>query len=326
MIRILSPAQGETLAPLSREMLDFIEKPEIEAAGRINWSDLKSQGIDRTVPSPVIVRYEPEINGRLVLTRCEAGAQPEYIPAVGGRAEIYDLMVGYDYTAVIEADGESSDAVRFSVSDQPPRWIYIDGCNNCRDIGGWKTDGGRRVRQGMIYRTSELDTHLVITDRGRKQLTDLGVKCEIDVRGLGDTATETMKGSGIRYHNIKLAAYDDIFTREQKDRYLETYRLLLDDGNYPLFIHCWGGIDRTGTWVYILNGMLGVQDGDLCLDYEISSFANWGDRSRNSDYFKAFKAGLMKYGDTPGEACVKFMLDCGLAVSEIDHLRNILTV
>ena len=326
MIDIVYPKNGETLSFLSQEQLDFIAKPEVEASGRINWSALRVQGIDGTVPPPLIVDCSPSVNGKMTIRDADDSGISWEVPVDSGRAEVYDLMVGHSYDLTIETDNDRSEMIRFSVAGQPPRWIYIDGCNNCRDIGGWKTGGGHHVKQGMIYRTSELDTHLTITPKGRKQLLDLGMRCEIDVRGLGDSASETMTGTGIRYNNIKLAAYKDIFTREQKDRYVETYRLLLDDSNYPLYIHCWGGIDRTGTWVYILNGMLGVCEDDLCLDYEISSFATWGNRSRNSEYFTEFRAALAEYDDDTQKACTGFMLDCGLDKGDIDLLRKKLLV
>lgn len=325
-IKITWPGNGEEVALLRKEHLDFISAPGTETNGRIDWSALTKQGKDYTVPLPVTVRYEPKTKAVLYLSLYPDMRNAGTVEADNGEAKLYNLMTGRDYYIRIAGGGCVSETVRFTTSAQPPRWICIDGISNCRDIGGWKTGSGRRVRQGMIYRTSELDTHVVITEKGRKQLIGLGVRCEIDVRGLGDKAADVMAGSGIKYHNIMLSAYAGIFTPEQKRRYSETYRLLLDKENYPLFIHCWGGIDRTGTWVYILNGMLGVSDEDLCIDYELSSFACWGSRSRNSEDFTAMKRELMKY--VPGDlrrSCESFMLDCGVAADEIDILRNTLT-
>ncbi len=323
-IAILSPVRGETVPLMKQELLDFIAKPEIEADERIDWLHLKEQGADLTLPDPVVVTYRPAVRGTLLLSVYPDLRGAKEIPAADGRAELYDLLVGQTYWCAVRTDGGTSEAVPFTTSPQPPRWVRIDGCRNCRDIGGWRTADGRRVKQGMIYRTSELDKHVAITEDGKKQLLALGVRTELDIRGLGDPATEAMAGSGIRYRNVPLAAYGEIFTDEQKKRYAETFRLLLDTDNYPIYTHCWGGIDRTGTWVFILNGMLGVPEEDLAVDYEISSFTCWGSRSRNHPLCRDFREKLSAYGPDARLACTAFLLDCGLEDSEIERIREIL--
>ncbi len=321
---ILSPAQGETVPLMKRELLDFIAKPEIETDERIDWLHLKEQGADLTLPDPVVVTYRPACRGTLLLSAHPDLRGAKEIPAADGRAELYDLLVGQTYYCAIRSDaGGVSETVSFTTSSQPPRWIRIDGCRNCRDIGGWRTADGRRVRQGMICRTSELDRHVAITEEGKAQLLALGLRTELDIRGLGE-ATEAMAGTGIRYRNVPLAAYGEIFTEEQKRRYGESYRVLLEEDIYPIYIHCWGGIDRTGTWVFLLNGMLGVPEDDLAVDYEISSFTCWGKRSRNHELFRTFREKLSAYGPDLRLACTAYMEDCGLKSGEIGRIKEIL--
>ncbi len=321
---ILSPVQGETVPLMKQELLDFIAKPEIEADERIDWLHLKEQGADLTLPDPVVVTYRPAGCGTLLLSAHPDLRGAREIPASDGRAELYDLLVGQTYWCAVRTDDGTSDTMSFTTSSQPPRWIRIDGCRNCRDIGGWRTADGRRVKQGMICRTSELDRHVAITEEGKKQLLALGLRTELDIRGLGDPATEAMAGTGIRYRNVPLAAYGEIFTDEQKRRYGESYRVLLEEDIYPIYTHCWGGIDRTGTWVFLLNGMLGVSEDDLAIDYELSSFTCWGKRSRNLELFRAFRDKLSAYGTDLRLACTAFMEDCGIKSSEIERIREIL--
>ena len=45
-------------------------------------------------------------------------------------------------------------------------------------------------------------------------------------------------------------------------------------------MHCWGGADRTGTVAFILEGLCGVSEADLAIDYELTSFTMFGLRTR----------------------------------------------
>ena len=87
----------------------------------------------------------------------------------------------------------ASDTARFVNAANPPRWIAVEGrVGNMRDLGGWRTTDGRRVRQGMIYRGQALNDNSVNGERrGRNRLMvedvdylkgTLGVKTELDLR------------------------------------------------------------------------------------------------------------------------------------------------
>ena len=51
------------------------------------------------------------------------------------------------------------------------------------------------------------------------------------------------------------------------------FKYLSDASNYPIYTHCQGGADRTGTYAFLLNGLLGVSYEDLTRDFELTSFA-----------------------------------------------------
>ena len=89
-------------------------------------------------------------------------------------------------------------------------------------------------------------------------------------------------------------------------------------------VHCWGGIDRAGCWLYILGGMLGVSENDLGLDYEMSSFSRWSRRSRYSDQFKEFRMGLSRFGSDLQSSCIGFMKACGLTDGQLERIRALL--
>lgn len=51
------------------------------------------------------------------------------------------------------------------------------------------------------------------------------------------------------------------------------FEVLADENNYPVYIHCNAGADRTGTVAFLINGLLGVSEEDLIRDYELTSFS-----------------------------------------------------
>ncbi len=51
------------------------------------------------------------------------------------------------------------------------------------------------------------------------------------------------------------------------------FEVLADENNYPVYIHCNAGADRTGTVAFLISGLLGVSEADLIRDYELTSFS-----------------------------------------------------
>ena len=52
------------------------------------------------------------------------------------------------------------------------------------------------------------------------------------------------------------------------------FEVLADESNYPVYIHCNAGADRTGTVAFLINGLLGVSEADLIRDFELTSFSS----------------------------------------------------
>lgn len=324
MIRLLKPAQHETVTLLREKHLAYIRNPKNDPTSKVDWLALREVQDDLSFPEPVIFVYEPSVDGEIVL-RDENGKE-ELLTAKDGRASAQNLLIDAEYEWIVRANGETSEPYRFRTDAQVPRMLCVDGISNVRDFGGFCTADGHHIRQGLVYRTSEMDSHVAITEEGIRTLeNDLGIRTDLDIRGIKDEPRcPILNKDKVRWINIPLAAYGEIFTDEQMRRYAQSYSLLADPDNYPLIVHCWGGIDRTGTWLYILGGMLGVSKDDLGLDYEMSSFSRWGRRSRYSDQFKEFLEKLLGYGDGLQNACIGFMKAGGVTEETISSIRVIL--
>lgn len=115
----------------------------------------------------------------------------------GTSTECYNLEVGCNYTWKV-TDSQGNSAVgHFFTEDQAPRIIrgrrsnftYSSGadCSNGRDIGGWATADGKRVKQGKIYRSGQLEYCSFKEGSGIYQKMDmlydvLGIRVDVDLR------------------------------------------------------------------------------------------------------------------------------------------------
>ena len=322
MIQLLTPKQNETVVLLLDEHLEYIAKPSNFPTDRVDWLNLHEEQNDLSYPRPVHFSYLPAVDGEIVISQ-KGKDKSIVVKAVKGEADIPNFLIDTIYEWFVRIGEETSEKRTFHTDPQAPRMLYVDGISNVRDFGGFSTMDGRRVRQGLLYRTSEMDTHYTITPEGMQTLYDLGMRTDLDIRGVKDEYRAPMLDTEkVQWINIALAAYGHIYTEEQMQRYRETYDVLLDPQNYPIMCHCWGGIDRTGCWLYILGAMLGVSEDDLGLDYELSSFSRWHRRSRLSEQFGEFLAGLRAYGDTVQEGAVGFLKACGVTEEEMQRLRD----
>ncbi|HHV10786.1 MAG TPA: tyrosine-protein phosphatase [Clostridiales bacterium] len=158
---------------------------------------------------------------------------------------------------------------------------------NLRDLGGYETVDGRRVKWGMIYRSAEPKG---LKPENLECFQSLGIRTICDLRSdweVGALNEEVMENC--RYFNFPLTEENDFQLDVLKD--LEkvrefsyhTYRnfvrsphcgkffkVLLDEENFPLLIHCVGGKDRTGIICALILIALGVPKKTIVEDYMLS--------------------------------------------------------
>lgn len=72
-----------------------------------------------------------------------------------------DVATAYRWrvTPVIGGRVGASREGRFTTDGNAPRLVRVDGVYNSRDLGGWCGLGGRRVRQGLVFRTGGLNNN-----------------------------------------------------------------------------------------------------------------------------------------------------------------------
>ncbi|MBQ3019478.1 MAG: tyrosine-protein phosphatase [Clostridia bacterium] len=261
--------------------------------------------------------------------------------------ELTDLFAGTDYYYQIiaqYADRTVKSQIFTFHTANLIRTIELEGVSNTRDIGGYYTiDGKKRIRQGMVYRGARLEA---ITAAGiEKALNVYGIKTDLDLRG---EASSSPLGTSVNFINVSGPYYTngtnsgtagiDCLEDSSKGPWQGTYRDALikeiqtfaNPDNYPIYVHCSVGRDRTGTIVGLINALCGVGELDLCMDYEASYFSERGcttgllpvERLR---MFNTIFSYVEKYEKaTLAENVEAFMLDIGITAEEIASIRSIL--
>lgn len=250
---------------------------------------------------------------------------------------LYNLKKATTYylRVVIVADGEekTSDPILFGVRDLGPRVMKIDGIHNVRDLGGYVTPEGRTV-QGIIYRGGALSPesyypNVGLTDAGKAYMKDtLKIKTDFDLRNAAQNnglTTSPLTGATLEYYNAD--GYDTGIAN--KETYRKIFAALSDENRYPVYLHCTGGADRTGTVSFLLNALLGVSETDLVKDYEYTSFSIYGERNSKGGEpayrFAELVAAIKAYsGETLAEKTEKYLLSAGVTETQIYNIRAIM--
>ncbi len=233
-------------------------------------------------------------------------------------------------TAYNEEKVIGTDESTFETAKEGPRVMSVDGLYNVRDVGGYQTESGKWTRQGLIYRGCEMNgSHdLLLTGKGDKVMsTELKIALDMDLRGpeeSGGATTSPISSAKLTYY--PLGGYLGAF-EEYTNQYKAVFSALAEEENYPVYIHCWGGADRTGTVCFLLNALLGVSERELIQDYEFTTFSMFGERnSQGVAYdFAPFLERLKTYeGDTLSEKAENYLLSIGVTRQEIDNIQQIM--
>ncbi|MGW0363471.1 tyrosine-protein phosphatase [Streptomyces sp. NPDC002990] len=186
------------------------------------------------------------------------------------------------------------------------RRIPLQGAVNVRDLGGYHTWTGGRVRHGLVYRSDALSK---LTDADLTTVSGLGLSRVVDFRiplelqydgpdrlpwGLSPTSrpvsdlglfgtlvTVISSGDPARQEQIlgggRAEAYmRDIYrtfvtSAENRAQFAATLREIAATGRGPVLYHCTSGKDRTGWMSYVLLRALAVPQQDAEGDYLASN-------------------------------------------------------
>lgn len=188
----------------------------------------------------------------------------------------------------------------------PGEAILLRTLPNLRDAGGWPTADGRRVRTGVLFRSTALDR---LDDTDAATLAALGIRCVVDFRtrveresrpdrvleGVRTLLEDVLADSAIavpaqmeaffrspakalqflesgRGDDAMRGAYREFITLPSARRGLSSfYRLLLEEDDLPVLYHCTTGKDRTGWATAALLTLLGVSEEHVYREYLLTN-------------------------------------------------------
>jgi protein-tyrosine phosphatase len=185
-----------------------------------------------------------------------------------------------------------------SQSDDPDS-ASLSGAPNFREVGGYATSDGRRVKKGVLYRSGDLAS---LNLRDLEKLSILGIRQVFDLRHDSESSGNPdllPSNSGISLVEIPVF-YVPLDRRESRRKILDAevedghfHQLLIEanrafaldfthqwsevvqglalPGALPVLIHCVDGKDRTGFVVAVILRAVGVPPDVILEDYLLSN-------------------------------------------------------
>lgn len=224
----------------------------------------------------------------------------------------------------------ANDSVKQSGTVKPTGQVRMikTTAKNVRDLGGWACDGGT-VKYGKLFRGG-----LLSEDDRDVLVGQLGIKHELDLRGIGDEdaggngkITVSPLGQNVVYTVPNTAIYYTISGKVSEWKTILRAIFNAVAKKEPLIFHCAAGSDRTGTVACVVETLLGVSQSDIDKDYEISSFAIYpeGDRKRTKTEWVGLMGEInaLKPGNTMRDKVVNWLGNTlGFTSDEINAFRH----
>lgn len=190
-LKTISPADGITVPTLTDSQKAFVTMPLNERREKFRDKDYrksvlalpaeKVDGKERKSWWPKTTRLEwdgPD-GAECTVKVCEAATgKLAYEATLKDKFTYIDnLKIATGYRWTVTAGGETVSST-FKTEDVVPRIIRFPGVPNVRDLGGYVGLNGKRVKQGMIYRSAAMNDHPKQTFYTKKELFDLGRQAE----------------------------------------------------------------------------------------------------------------------------------------------------
>jgi protein-tyrosine phosphatase len=170
------------------------------------------------------------------------------------------------------------------------RLVPLDGPANFRDLGGYETDHGKRVRSGLVFRSdslsfmSEEDVRHVTEVLGLRTVIDLRAGKEVEQFTHGPLESlpvtvwhmpivDETRNDASAWANGEIVSLDDLYLMMLErfgHRFVAVLDIIAAGDTQPVVFHCAAGKDRTGLVAMLLLGILGVDPEIIAADYALT--------------------------------------------------------
>lgn len=179
------------------------------------------------------------------------------------------------------------------------RHVVLDGAANFRDLGGYATADGRRVKWGQFYRSDALAS---LSDADLKKLSDLGLKLVCDFRSPAEKSAEPDRLPSVNppaVLDVSIGA-ESFMVKDLRERiekgelegldlrgmmiegnrqfattfapqYASMFERITQAENRPALVHCTAGKDRAGFASAMILSVLGVPRETVMEDFLLTN-------------------------------------------------------
>lgn len=180
------------------------------------------------------------------------------------------------------------------VADSLQRKVYLQGATNFRDLGGYSTSNGSKVKWGKVYRSADLSK---LTVQDLAELEKRKIRSVVDFRGPIEIKQAPDKlPSNVKAINLPAGShqvnpngiYLQLKTKVATDSMMRSFygltdslafrykpffaALLIQPAESALLFHCTAGKDRTGMAAAFFLTALGVSKEQVMADYVASNY------------------------------------------------------
>lgn len=308
----------------------------------LNIVNYYAKGKEVTIPKSPVLRWEFSLecdNYTVLIANNQEMDNPSFYTSNENSYVLKDLYAGTTYYYQIKAELSDKTVISkrklFKTFDFF-RTIEINGVFNARDLGNKKTIRNKKVKQGLVYRSANLDG---VTPSGIEQAQKYQIKTDLDLREQGPTSSPL--GEDVNYINNGVGQYGSpvyclsskgVSTTAYKKPMLENLRVFADKNSFPLVFHCAVGRDRTGTLAITLLLLLEVELQQIKEDYVVSFFSKaCNSESINDytllmedliDYYTYYRSKTYGDSESPYTGVEHYCLDIGLSKEEIKAIRE----
>ena len=169
------------------------------------------------------------------------------------------------------------------------RHFALENVLNFRDVGGYETADGHRVRWRHLFRAGGLSD---LSPADLVVLRELGIATVLDLRSTAEweSGRFPVHEIPVAFHHLPLveeildptryqipkgmlaARYQEI-AQTGASNIAQAISIVADPETHPIVVHCLAGKDRTGIVVAVVLALLGVDDETVAQDYALSNLA-----------------------------------------------------